>query len=269
MKLLFTDIDGTLLTTQHTISEKLRLALISFMDNGGKLILCSGRPEPGVMHVKDYLRLPNKNLYISSYNGAKLYDCENDHVIFQAAIPKDMVRQILDAAYQNKLHSHTYNRTHILSEFRNKELDDYENHVSMVAQVVEDIPTALDMEPHKMLAISLDETKDLTPFIDKVNEISNHSLTLLMSNAHYLEIFSNTAGKGAAVERIVSYVGASMDDTIAVGDAPNDLTMIETAHLGVAMQNATDEVKNKADYITKNDNDHDGLLEIIEQFTKD
>ena len=53
---------------------------------------------------------------------------------------------------------------------------------------------------------------------------------------------------------------------VAVGDAANDLTMIEAAGIGVAMANGTDEVKKIANYITTRDNNHDGIAEVAEKF---
>ena len=89
-------------------------------------------------------------------------------------------------------------------------------------------------------------------------------LTLLYSNPYYLEIFPSEAGKGSAVKRLAEYLNVPIENTFAAGDEQNDISMIEAAGCGIAMANATDLVKSKADVITKDDNDHDGLAPFIE-----
>ena len=56
------------------------------------------------------------------------------------------------------------------------------------------------------------------------------------------------------------------DSTVAVGDEQNDIPMIQAAHVGVAMKNGIKELKNVADYVTENDNNHDAIAEVIEKF---
>lgn len=72
--------------------------------------------------------------------------------------------------------------------------------------------------------------------------------------------------KGSAVRFLCEYTGIPLCNTIAAGDAENDISMIRAAHIGCAMKNAEEEVKQAADYITENDNNHDGVAEIIHKF---
>ena len=57
-----------------------------------------------------------------------------------------------------------------------------------------------------------------------------------------------------------------MESTIAVGDEQNDISMLEAAHMGIAMKNGIQELKNAADYVTEQDNNHDAIAEVIEKF---
>ncbi len=266
MKLLFTDIDGTLLNTDKTISSKLRAGILSFIAAGNKFVLCSGRPEKSIMQVKSALCLPNQNIYLSSCNGARLFDCENEQVLSETGIPLPLVREVLDAAYSFSLHCHTYDEDSILSEYQTKELDYYTSHINMPTQILPDIASHLKKEPLKMLSVSLDTPSQFPSFQKTITNLSNGSLTSLLSNPNYLEIFASSAGKGSSIRKLTTYLSASFEDTIAVGDAANDISMIQAAHFGVAMQNADSATKKHADYITKNDNNHDGLFEILKQY---
>ena len=71
------------------------------------------------------------------------------------------------------------------------------------------------------------------------------------------------SGKGSAVKRLAEHLGIPIANTYAAGDEKNDISMIEAAGCGIAMLNASEEVKAYADVVTKYDNDHDGLAELI------
>ena len=81
----------------------------------------------------------------------------------------------------------------------------------------------------------------------------------------YLEILPAEAEKGKALRFIESYLPVPHSHTFAAGDAPNDISMLKAAQTGIAMQNASSEVKESADMVTSLDNNHDGLLEILEK----
>ena len=267
MKLLFADLDGTLLNKDNSISSELKNAILSFIKSGNKFILCSGRPEKSILHLKETLNLPDQNLYISSYNGAKLYDCEKKHTIFEIGIPLPIVRKILDAAYSFQLHCHTYDDHLILSEFQTKELTYYTHHVTMPVQITENITSFLQKKPLKLLSICMDERNVFPAFQKTIDDISNYTITSLLSSSYYLEIYSSAAGKDTSVKKLANYLSVQIENTIAVGDAPNDIPMLQAAHLGVAMKNADEITKSYANYITSKDNNHDGLIEVLSKYT--
>ena len=73
------------------------------------------------------------------------------------------------------------------------------------------------------------------------------------------------ASKGSAVRTLCEMLGVDIKNAYAAGDERNDISMIEAAGVGIAMKNAVNEAKAVADYITENDNDHDGIAEIIDR----
>lgn len=72
--------------------------------------------------------------------------------------------------------------------------------------------------------------------------------------------------KGVAIRYLCNFLDISTDNTIAVGDEQNDITMIQNANIGVVVANAVEEAKRVADYITEHDNNHDAIAEVIEKF---
>ena len=87
----------------------------------------------------------------------------------------------------------------------------------------------------------------------------------IYSNTMYLELFDWNAGKGNAVRFICDYFNVPLSDTYAAGDAENDISMLEAAGTGIAMANASDNVKKHADIITELDNDKNGLADLMQK----
>ena len=107
--------------------------------------------------------------------------------------------------------------------------------------------------------------------IDKVKSKLPESLTsvfnVVRSNPNFLEFIPNKSSKGTGLKSLCIRLGYPVESSIAFGDAENDLHMLETAGLGVAMENGFDVVKAAADVVTKT-NDEDGVALVIEKFLK-
>ena len=86
------------------------------------------------------------------------------------------------------------------------------------------------------------------------------------SSNRYLEFNARGVNKGAGLMRLADMLGVPREQTIAIGDNYNDLSMVEAAGLGVLMANAPEELKPRADYVTHDDNDAGGVAEVIEKF---
>lgn len=266
MYILFSDIDGTLLRDDRTLSNELQIKIHQFLDAGNVFVLCSGRPEYSLIKLKEELELPDHHVFLSSFNGSRLYDVEKKTLVYEEGISIELTRKILDAAYALGLHCHTYSDHAILSEKNTKELANYSNHVSVPVQMADDFSDYVNKEVPKILAITEEKKELFDPFQKQINELSNHSLTSLCSYETYFEIFSKKAGKGTAVKNLAAYLSLPLEQTIAVGDAPNDISMLETAYHSFAMQNANVYTKSKAKYITDRTNNEDGLIDVLNKF---
>ena len=93
-------------------------------------------------------------------------------------------------------------------------------------------------------------------------------LNIYCSEPYFLEIMPQNIDKAYSLEKLLHSIGLNADHMICCGDGYNDITMIEYAGLGVAMENAQPLIREKADYITKS-NDDDGILYVIDQFMRD
>lgn len=116
-----------------------------------------------------------------------------------------------------------------------------------------------------MLAISLNDFDKLEAFRSSISDWAQNKVRTIYSNHMYLELFDWDAGKGNAVRFLCDYFHVPLSDAYAAGDADNDISMLAAAGTGIAMLNASEKVKQKADVITGLDNDHDGLAATMRQ----
>ena len=144
-----------------------------------------------------------------------------------------------------------------------EEMQYYNRVIQRPLVVTQDIAGNLSEDPCKVIAIELHDADKLERFKQAVDEKYADVFTTCYSNPYYLEIFMKESGKGSAVKRLAEHLGIPIANTYAAGDEKNDISMIEAAGCGIAMLNASEEVKAYADVVTKYDNDHDGLEELI------
>lgn len=262
-KVFFTDIDGTLLSKDRIITPATLNAVKAWTLAGNKFVLCSGRAMDSVKHVKSTLKLDFPGMFLIGYNGGEIYDCAEDKVISRIPISLEQVAFIMKKAKELNIYCQTYTDTHIISPAEGEELSFYQRAIHSPVIVCEDIISALDQEPCKCLAIEIQDGDKLESFRQSLLPLIGNEISLLYSNKKYLEIYPAISGKGAAVVTLCKYLNIPISNTLAAGDAANDITMIQTAAVGIAMLNATDEVKKSADIITETDNSHDGLAPIL------
>lgn len=264
--LLFTDMDGTLLREDSTISSRMKDALDRLADAGHRLILTSGRPLPAILEVCEEADLCYPGMIIISNNGGYIYDYDADKPILECRVRSEDISFITEKAKEMGIHVHGYTKTHIVCREMNEELKYYTRRIHMPLKYVNDIAQALPDGSIKLQAIHLTDHEALVRFRDSLMPYCGDRLQMIFSNEQYLEILPIEAGKGNAIRFITDYLPVSRRHTFAAGDAENDISMLEAANIGIAMQNATDAVKAKADIVTSLDNNNDGLLEVLDKY---
>ena len=262
-KIFFTDLDGTLLTSEKTVSPKTMDGLSQFTAAGNHFAISTGRALDSAKSVQKENHLFFPGSYLISYNGSEIYDCDAQKDVYRTGVPFDLVPQIFALAKEYGIHCHTYSDTHLITPAEDEELKYYRRVIHTPYIVTNDICSELPDVPCKIIGIELNDRAKIEAFQHSVQELAGDRLTLLFSNPYYLEIFNSAAGKGSAVNRLAEHLGISIEDTIAAGDEENDISMIQAAGIGVAMKNGTMQAKKAADIITLSDNNNDGLAPIL------
>lgn len=259
MKILFTDLDGTLLNNESMVSDKTKSFLDGFIHAGNKLVLSSGRPLDSIMEVKEQAGLDYPGIFIIADNGTLIYDCDRQTPILEKRMPLSYVSYLQAQAKAAGLHIQTYTDNAVINTAEDEEIKFYRRKVRLPLILTEDYASYLTEGPFKMLAIDLHNHNKLDAFCNAISDWAADKIQYIFSNDFYLELFVKDAGKGNALRYVCDYLQTPLENTYAAGDAPNDISMIEAAGCGIAMQNADLIVKESADIITEYDNDNDGL----------
>ncbi len=265
-KLLFTDLDGTLLSTDKTVSLGNLRAIEEMVQKGHKFVVATGRPIQSALQISEKYGWNRDGYLISSFNGGLIYDCGAKKDIEIRSMKKEDAKYILDRAHEMGIHAHTYDKTSVVSEYDTPELDKYIKGIGMPKKVVKNIMTDLSAEPIKTVVISFEGRERLKSFSESIDAFAKGRLNYTFSNPTLLEYEDIQASKCESLIFLADYYNIDISDTIAAGDEENDLSMIEAAGIGAVMANGNPKTKEKADYVTLSDNDHDGIAEIINRF---
>lgn len=275
VKILFTDIDGTLINSDKTISQYTYDKIIEMIKQNHKLVLASGRPLNSILDVKEKLGLPDKGLYVTAFNGALLYDCENKKILHEERVQLNDAQKLFDMALESGIHVHTYDDDgHILTCEMDKEIAYYQKKIiGNPIATTELSPYFKSISgPYKILTINLEKEDSekyspaLETFRAKIqNSPLNNKLNCAFSNSFYLEFFNKKAGKGNGLLKLCQLLDIPVENSVAAGDAENDISMLNAAGVGAAMINGDDIVKEKAAFVTTKDCNHDGITEIIDK----
>lgn len=265
-EILVLDLDGTLTNSEKKITPPTKEALIEIQQNGKKVVLASGRPTPGVVSLAEQLHLGDYGSYILSYNGAKIINCSTGQAIYNKVLPDNIAQTVYDIACAYDVDLITYTDKEILSGIQPNKYTELESRINNMPIVrVDDFAKAVDFPANKFLITGEPE---LTEKIELLLKEKFHKLlNIYRSEPFFLEIMPQNIDKAHSLQKLLSSLGMSADQMICCGDGFNDLTMIEYAGLGVAMENAQPILKKTADYITKS-NDEDGVLHVINEFMR-
>lgn len=280
MKLFVTDLDGTLLRSDHTLSPYSLASLNSAMENGLPVCIATGRSYSDILEIiKDFKIRP----YIISSNGASIYD-NNGKKIYSVSIPKDQVKDIIqylqgqNLEYEVADDDYTYITKESL-EILHKELEDVgaldsakkkeleQDILGLVLsqgnlKVVEDMETLLDSIE------SGNSVSSISAYLNKIHKAMEYftmdkRIRTFSSWKYNFEMTSSKTSKGIALTHLCQILQIDLQDVAAIGDNYNDLSMIKVAGIKGAMENGVEHIKAMADYLAPTNNE-DGAVKFLQ-----
>ncbi|WP_166082271.1 Cof-type HAD-IIB family hydrolase [Erysipelothrix anatis] len=274
-------IDGTLLNSKKRITKKTKEALIKIQENGVKVILASSRPTSGINLFVEELEMDKHNGLIISFNGAMVIDCRTKEVLYSKSIDHNSTSKLLghlkkfevypivfhdNYMYVNNVFVETIDTYTIFNKTSVKTIIiEYEAHEgNFLLCEIDDLATFIDFPLYKVLITA--QPNYLKENYMEIMDPFKNSLNCVFSTPHYFEFTDKDVDKASALANVLITQGQKQESVMAFGDAQNDLTMIKYAGVGVAMENAEDDVLDNADEVTDS-NDDDGIaVKLFEYF---
>lgn len=262
IKLLFVDLDGTLLNDQHSLSDRNREAIQAAMQAGVQVVLATGKTRISANSVIAALDLKTPGVFVQ---GVLIYTPEGN-VRHQQTLDVAVVRRIITFAESRGFDVIIYSGNRLLAKANAPHIDKIANYGEPMPEAVGPLVNIITSTPvHKLIIVKsgAQKLKALRWQLDKQFEgdISMTTAAVLDS----IEVLPAGVSKGKSAKRVAKELGISAEHVMAIGDAENDVEMLQFASWGVAVGNAADAVKSVADVVVASNAD-DGVAEAIERF---
>ena len=274
IKLVALDLDGTLFDNSSRISERNLTAIRSITDKGIHVVISTGRPFEGIPF--DQIKGTGINYAITA-NGSGIYEISTGKCLYENAMDEELVTPILNFLLTRDIHMDAFiggkGYTPVQCVETAQKLtvpSSIKNYIITTRTRLDNILQFIHENQLKVQKMTLNfyPAADGT-LIDRETVrkflVSNPSITTVCGGYNNLEFTRADANKGVGLRKLAEILGVNPDATMAIGDTENDLAIIEAAGIGLAMGNATDAVKARADYVTTT-NTKDGVAAAIEHF---
>lgn len=276
IKLVASDLDGTIITDNEYIHESNLEAINMMNDKKINFAICTGK---SYSVSKNLCNKCNADYGIFN-NGSQIYNLKTGDKIYSNILLYDDIKKCFNIAKQHNLHVHAYSDNCLITEkleyldLRNFKLQKLPGFTFVVVQNVLDYISKNNLPIQQFVISSLNSLTDIKNeildnvkiSISHISKFGKYKDKLLNKEYEYLSIIPYNTSKSAAVSFLSQYLSINKEDTIAIGDNLNDIDMIKNSGIGIAVANAYNEVKDIADYTTHNSASEGGFAEALYKF---
>lgn len=265
-RLIVIDIDGTLVNRHGTISDKDREALFRARELGIPVALSTGRGLQATTGIIQELALDSYHIL---FDGALVSHPGSSDEIYVCPIDKELVRQMIEAAHQCRVDLELFTVTDYFVERETWSTDAHRDFFGVCPSLV-DFNQLWERERVLKGGLVTTNPEEASRTADFCRRLKSHlHFSLARTPAYplvdFINVLASGVSKGKALEKLAANLSVPLREVIAVGDGINDISLLTTAGLAIAMGNAMDEVKAIADYVTL-DVDHSGLASALDRF---
>lgn len=259
-RLIASDLDGTLLNKNGQVGPENWAAIEELYKRGIFFVPATGRAFEAM--PTELIESPLIRYYITS-NGAMAYDKETG-TSYDLALSRSLADKVLDKLYsypvcvmlhaenrscvEQSTHNITYYETFHMNRFWLDYVLSKETPVPELKKLADSAPI---VESVTVFFKNMEDLQECKAYFEQ-----DERLQVAQTDRYNMEICSSRAGKGSALRMLAEKLSIPVEATMAVGDSPNDLPMIEAAGLGLAMSNARPEVKAAADGMICSNEEH-------------
>lgn len=252
VRLVAVDLDGTLLDDSKQVSQQTTQALCCLPARGVKLVIASARPPRSVRHIYRKLKLDTLQI---NYNGALIWDEPARQALFHRPLGKRLTRQIVDRA--RDMFDEVLVSCEIMDKWYTDRVDQTfttETGKLFKPDVIAPIEEFCNQPVTKLLLLG--QPQMIWRLEALLAEEFEQQVSIVRTDDHLVQIMDRRVSKAVALQKVAGHYGIPMRQVMALGDAPNDVGMLQTAGVAVAMDNAHELVKQQADWVAPSNNDH-------------
>jgi Cof subfamily protein (haloacid dehalogenase superfamily) len=261
IKAIVLDIDGTLLKSDHSLSDKNRSTLRAAIDAGIQVILATGKTRHSAESIIAALNLQSPGVYVQGL----IVTNPDGTIRYQQTLDPNVARRVITFAEQRGFDVIAYSGNRLLT----KTVDDGAHEITKFGEPqpeeVGPLVNMLGLSPvHKLLIGG--KPKKLKALRWQLDKQVGEEATLMTTNLdNTLEVLPYGASKGKSMLALLREMNIAPENVLAVGDGENDVDMLKFVGIGVAVGNAHKLTKDVADFVVAS-NDDDGVAEAVERF---
>jgi Cof subfamily protein (haloacid dehalogenase superfamily) len=261
IRLVALDLDGTLIGEDLVLRPRVRDAIASARSQGVAITIVTGRMFAAAKPFALALGITGP---IVCYQGAAVFDVESGATIRQIPVRADVAHEVLTWAHDHGVHAQCYADDTLYVE----KIDRFSQRYTALARVepvvVESLRAAFFERPTIKIVMVDDPDRSAQHLIDLRSLLGTRAY-LTRSHIDFVEVVDPAVNKGEGLAFVAGRYGVALDATLAIGDAWNDVPLIDAAAIGVAMGSGPPELLSHADAIVA-DVAHDGVAEALERF---
>ena len=262
IKMLVLDIDGTIFRKDYTASERVKRTLKNLVKDDIKVVLCTGRMYAATKFIAQELELRTP---IISYQGGLIKNFyENSDTLLEKTLPPEVAKEVIEELKNKNIFFNMYINDVLCVEKDSELVKEYVENRNLGYKVIGDCKDLDCCGLNKILAID-NNTKLIEDLQKEFAKKYKDSLYVVRSTPRFCEISNKEATKGNAVRFLAKKWNIQKEEIMACGDQDNDIEMLLAAGIKVAMGNASNGLKEIADFVTETV-DNDGVAVAVEKF---
>ncbi|MDR2648238.1 MAG: Cof-type HAD-IIB family hydrolase [Clostridiales bacterium] len=262
-RMLVSDLDNTLLTSESRISPEVKEAVVFALSRGVRVILCSGRCYISMRIFEAALGLVSKDQLGISFNGGLIYESLSQKILTDYRLERGLAFELIDRLKSKGASVLVYQGGVLYAEKKSADILAYRRNALLPVNILNDFHE-LNGGVSKVLVRG--ENAFIVRLEESLREKAAGRCNTFFSAGDLLEYCPLEADKGSGMRTVCAYYDIDPAETIAVGDQNNDISMMRLAGLGIAVANATEEAKAAADCVISKTNDQHAVASVIYKY---
>ena len=279
IKLIASDLDGTMFEKGNVIPETNLKAINDINNSNINFTICTGKTYSLFKNICQDIGTG----YGIFGNGNQIINLKTGEEIYRKLLKNEDVLFCINTAKKLNLHVHLYTNKEVITEkllymdLRNFELTKNDKNIDLEFKIVTDIQEYVKRENPEILKLVISAEKDLASLkkefaknknlqVNLIRKVDKYRDEIIGKEYEYLDIMPAGINKEQALEVLENYLKIDKSEVLAIGDNLNDLEMIKDSGVGIAVANAYDEVKEVANYTTTTTAQNGGFAEAVYKF---